>query len=124
MSGKMNDEPNSGRPDKNTPRIVMQYFRGDTLVCELRTAEGSLSIHISRGDGNGDRNVGWRIEAHGTSADKDVAIAASGPTRRAALSEVSSRWSAQRSELGLHLVDWEAVAVALTAVRAVEVVDS
>jgi hypothetical protein len=116
----MNDEPKSGRPDTSAARIVMQYFRGDTLVCELRIAQGSLSVHVSRGDGNGNRDAGWRVEAHGKVVDKEIVIAASGATRRDALAEVSAQWSAQRPELGLYAVDWDAVAVALSAVRAIE----
>jgi hypothetical protein len=116
----MNNEPKSDRHETNALRIVMQYFRGDTLVCELKSAEASLSVHVSRGDGDGNRDAGFRIEAHGKVVDKDVVIAASAPTRRAALTEVSSRWNAQRSELGLDLVNWEAVAFTLTSVRAIE----
>jgi hypothetical protein len=116
----MKEEPNSSRSDKSAHRIVMQYFRGNTLVCELRTPEAPLSVHISPGNDDGDRDAGWRIEAHGKVIDKDIVVAASGTTRRNALTEVSTRWSAQRPELGLFLVDWEAVAVALSAVRAID----
>ena len=120
MPRSMKDEPDSGRSDKRAPRIVMQYFRGNTLVCELRTPEAPLSVHISPGNGDGNQDAGWRVEAHGKVVDQDVVVAASGTTRRDALTEVSAQWGAQRPALGLFLVDWEAVAVALSAVRAIE----
>lgn len=117
----MNHEPNRARPaETNAPRIVMQYFRGDTLVCELKTAATTLRLHVARGDADGNRENGWRIEAHGKVVENEVMIAACGPTRRAAFTEVCSKWSAQGYELGLPSVDWDGVAVALTAVRAID----
>ena len=117
MPRRLNAEPDS-RP--RATRIAMQHFRGDTLVCELRTAETSLIVHISRADGEENRNAGWRIEAHDKVVGEDIVVAASGPTRRAALAEVSRQWSERGPVLGLHLVDWDAIAVALSSVRAIE----
>ena len=117
MQRNMNADQDS-RP--RATRIAMQHFRGDTLVCELRTAETSLIVHISRADVEGNRNAGWKIEAHDKVVGEDVVVVASGPTRRAALEEVSHQWSARGPELGLHLVDWDAIAAALSSVRAIE----
>lgn len=113
-------EPTKPDSRPRATRIAMQHFRGDTLVCELRTGETSLILHISRGDGEGDRSAGWRIEAHDKVVGEDIVVAASGPTRRAALAEVSRQWGERGPELGLHLVEWDAIAVALSSVRAIE----
>ena len=121
MSRSLNSETSrNNRPDSGAPRIVMQYFRGDTLVCELRTAGESLRVLISRGDDEGNRDNGWRIEAHRKVVDDDIVIGALGATRRAAFTEMCSKWSTQAPELGLLVVDWDAVAVALSSVRAIE----
>jgi len=104
------------------PRIVMQYFRGDILVCELRCAGTSMQVHISHTgrDGNGDGSDGWRIEAHTKVSDEEVVIAESRTTRIAALHAVGDAWNTRGAELGLSAYDWEAVAVALRTVRAID----
>jgi hypothetical protein len=79
-----------------------------------------LRVHISRDDDEGNRESGWRIEAQRKVADNEIVIGALGATRRAAFTEMCSKWSAQGPDLGLHAVDWDAVAVALTSVRAIE----
>jgi hypothetical protein len=118
-SRRVDDE--SSRPaNTSPPRIVLQYFRGHTLVCELRAAGESLRLQISPEDGSGKSAAGFRIESHAKVGDKDIVIGALGPTRRAAFMEMTVSFSAQAPELGLKPVDWQAVAVALTTVRALE----
>ncbi|HEX6271451.1 MAG TPA: hypothetical protein VFZ53_00355 [Polyangiaceae bacterium] len=120
MPRNVNHESGAGKPESSAPRISVQYFRGDTLVCELRSAGSTVSVHISRGDGEGNRDNGWRVEAHGKVVDEEIVITAAAPTRRSALMEVGSKWSVQGAELGLQRVDWDAVAVALVSVSAID----
>jgi hypothetical protein len=101
-------------------RIVMQYFRGDVLVCELKCAGASLNLHISRGERGDDGEPAWRIEAHGKLTDSEIVIAESGTTRTAALSAVGNAWNEKGPGLGLEAFDWDAVAVALRTVRAID----
>ena len=109
----------SSAPEPAATRIVMQYFRGDVLVCELKCAGVSLNLHISRAE-RGDNDSGWRVEAHGKLPDSEVVIAESGTTRTAALSAVGDAWNAKGPGLGLNAFDWDAVATALRSVRAIE----
>jgi hypothetical protein len=121
VSRRINDESSSGgEPNVKAPRIVMQYFRGQTLVCELKSAGESLRLHISPRDRGENGEEGWQIEAHAKVADQEVMVGALGTTRRAAFTEMRSKWSTQAPELGLGPVDWDAVAVALASVRAIE----
>lgn len=116
MSQNIDDEPSSDR----APRIVVQYFRGHTLICEFRIGGKSVRFHISpHGEGRNDADR-WRIEARATIVDNEIVVFAMGPTRRAAFTEMSTKWSAQGPELGLRPIDWNAVAAVLTAVRALE----
>ena len=112
----------SSEVEPAAPRIVMQYFRGDILVCEMRCAGTSLHVHISHTsrDGTGDGSDGWRIEAHGKVSDEEVVISESRTTRSAALHAVGDAWNTRGAELGLSTFDWDAVAVALRTVRAIE----
>jgi hypothetical protein len=118
----MNEETSSRRkPDTTATRIMMQYFRGETLVCELRADGASLNLHISRGDGKGgQRDEGWHVEAHVKVATNDIVIGGSAQTREAALLAVGARWAESDPELGLHPFNWVEVAAALKSVSAIE----
>ena len=102
------------------PRIVMQYFRGSVLVCELRCAGSSLHVHISHTRPEDEGETGWRVQARGKVSDNEIVIAESRPTRSAALVAVGAAWNARGPELGLSSFDWDEVAVALRSVRAIE----
>lgn len=121
MSRNIDDESNRDRGSTtNAPRIVVQYFRGHTLICELTIGGKSVHFHISPpGEGKNDTG-GWRVEARATIVDSEIVIDAIGPTRRAAFTEMSSKWNAEGPEFGLRALDWNAVAAVLTAVRALE----
>jgi len=106
-------------PDTTALRIVMQYFRGDVLVCELKCAGACLDLHISKGE-RGSNDGGWRVEAHGKVADSEIVMAESRLTRTQALAAVGDAWTTQGPGLGLQAFDWDAVAVALRSVRAID----
>jgi hypothetical protein len=61
----------------------------------------------------------WCIEARGwLTADSKVSIVEWGPTREDALRAIEQSWASSTETMGLRVFDWEAVAAALRAVRA------
>ena len=60
----------------------------------------------------------FRIEARRGRASDEICINEAGATRLAALQEVARVWR-ERARAGFPVIDWEAVAQALLAVRAV-----
>jgi hypothetical protein len=60
----------------------------------------------------------WRVEAHAGRRDAAV-ISQWGATRIEALREVGRVWGSSASAHGYPMFDWEAVAEALLAVRAI-----
>ncbi len=97
-------------------RIVTQYWHGRVRVCELEKAGAKLDLRISR---TADAE-GWRVEATGGHHDSAPSFSECAPTRAGALSAVASSWLARGPALGLPFFDWDAVAIALRSVQAVE----
>jgi hypothetical protein len=99
-------------------KIVTQYWHGRVRVCEFERAGARLDLHISQTTDVAGA-AGWRVEAHnGRAAAHTFSECAS--TRSAALSAVASSWTTQASALGLPSFDWDAVAIALRAVHALD----
>ncbi|HEY3495461.1 MAG TPA: hypothetical protein VGK73_12280 [Polyangiaceae bacterium] len=99
-------------------RIVTQYWRGDVRVCELENAGNTLDVHISRCDGQDDRE--WIVEVRNGRTDAAVCVSERGTTRATALVAAASAWVARGPALGLRSWDWDAVARALKAVDAID----
>ncbi len=96
-------------------KVTMQYHSGNGFVYELDSAGTPLAVHVSRAAAEGD----WLVAVHnGRSVDAAV-IAESASTRSEALRRVASSWAEKSFELGLPKFDWNAVADALLAVRAI-----
>jgi hypothetical protein len=105
----------SAEPVASGPRILMQHFRGSTLICEFK----GVSLHIGRASTQDDED-GWVVEARVRLAEDDVVISGSGPTRRQAFAAMRASWVERTGELGLATFDWDAVAAALKVVRAID----
>lgn len=98
-------------------KITVQYHQGNAFVYELESRGLDFSVRMTQGKGI-ERGGAWNVAVlNGRSADA-ISLEASAPTRAEALREVGRIWSARSVELGLPAFDWEAVAAALLAVRA------
>jgi hypothetical protein len=99
-------------------KITNQFRSKAGFVYDLRCDGARLTVNITQRQGAGDAGE-WHVEASTKAAASDAAIAAWADTRVAALQEVGRQWSSRAAELGLPTFDWDAVATALTNVRAV-----
>ncbi len=101
-------------------RITQQFRSRDQMVYDLRGSAGRLTLRVTgRGADDDGPPTEWRIEAS-TSGSPDAVVAAEcGPTRAEALRAVGRSWNGKRLASNLPLFDWESVARAMAAVRAV-----
>jgi hypothetical protein len=98
---------------------ITNQFRSKAGFCyDLRCDGARLTLNITQRQGVDDAGE-WHVEACAKPAASDAPIAAWGQTRVDALREVGRQWSSRAGELGLPIFDWDAVATALTNVRAV-----
>ncbi len=105
--------------DEDALRITQQFRSGEAMVYDLRSRVGRLTLRVSgRGGGEGPATE-WRIEASASSSPDAVVVAEWAPTRAEALSAVGRSWSEKRLASNLPVFDWESVARAMSAVRAI-----
>jgi hypothetical protein len=108
----------SGR-DEESIRITQQFRARDAMVYDLRGSAGRLTLRVT-GHGGGDGPpTEWRIEASTSSSPDAVVVAEGGPTRAEALRAVGRSWNEKRLANDLPSFDWESVARAMAAVRAI-----
>jgi hypothetical protein len=89
------------------------------MVYDLRGSAGRLTLRVTgRGGGDGPP-TDWRIEASTSGAPDAVAVAEEGATRAEALRALGRSWNEKRLANGLPSFDWESVARAMAAVRAI-----
>jgi hypothetical protein len=98
-------------------RVTMQYRSGSGYMYELESAGVIVTVHMSRDLAPGGGDHFNAAAHHGRSTP--AAVAESGPTRAEALRNVARTWMEKRSELGLPVLDWNGIAAALGAVRAI-----
>lgn len=107
------DEP------KSTALRIMNQFRasgGMTYDMKCDGVRLTLEIHERTHEAQPDA---WRIEARGaSSADRKATVLEWGPTRIEALRAVGRAWAESADTMGLRVFDWDAVANALVAVKA------
>jgi hypothetical protein len=78
-----------------------------------------LTLRISGRGNDAGPPAEWRIEASTSSSPDAIVVAESGPTRAEALRSVGRSWNERRLAGNLPLFDWESVARAMSAVRAI-----
>jgi hypothetical protein len=101
-------------------RITQQFRSGQAMVYDLRGASGRLTLRITgRGETDEQPPTEWRIEASTSSSPDAVIVSESAATRAAALQAVGQTWGQKRVACNLPIFDWELVARAMRAVRAV-----
>lgn len=105
--------------DEETIRITQQFRARDAMVYDLRGAAGRLTLRVTgRGGGDGPPTE-WRIEASTSSSPDAVIVAEGAATRVEALGAVGRSWNEKRVANNLPSFDWESVARAMAAVRAI-----
>ena len=88
-------------------------------VYDLRGSAGRLTLRITGYGGDDGPPTEWRIEASTSSSPDAVIVAEGGATRAEALLAVGRSWDVKRVANNLPSFDWESVARAMAAVRAI-----
>ncbi len=101
--------------DRDATRITQQYRDRERMVYELQCGSASLVLRASQST---DVTAEWRFEAHPMGAPQLVIVGEWGRSRIDAFRKVRELWIERAASLGLARLDWEQVASALTAVRA------
>jgi hypothetical protein len=105
--------------DKETIRITQQFRARDAMVYDLRGAAGRLTLRITGRGGEVGPPTEWNVEASTSSSPDAVIVSERGATRAEALHAVSRSWNEKRLASNLPTFDWESVARAMAAVRAI-----
>jgi len=104
-------------PDRPvSAKILTQYRSGLAMVYELECKGSELCLRISPDQPDTPEN--FRVEARSGRASDAACVDERGATRLAALQNVARVWR-ERAIPDLPNIDWDAVAQALLAVRAV-----
>jgi hypothetical protein len=105
--------------EKPSVRITNQFrTREATMVYDLSCKEVRLTLQVSARQAS-DGLAQWHIEAFARQAAERPTVDDSGETRRDALRAVARAWVAKGGSYGFPTLDWDAVADALLAVRAI-----
>jgi len=104
---------------KSTDLRIMNQFRArGGMTYDLKCEGVRLTLTITERTSAEDAGD-WRIEARGAlSAAHAATVVEWGATRADALAAIGRAWSATIDSEGLRVFDWDAVAAALRAVRA------
>jgi len=108
----MKDENDAGL------RITQQFRSGRAMVYDLRDKTSRLTLKFFERQSTAEPGD-FRVEAATGGGPDVLVITGWGATRAEALREAGRSWSEARVTSALPLFDWEAVARALGAVRAV-----
>jgi hypothetical protein len=106
--------------ESNAIRITQQFRSGQAMVYDLRGTSGRLTLRVTgRGGADEAPPTEWRIEAATSSSPDAVVVAECAPTRADALQAVGRAWGQKRMACNLPVFDWDLVALAMRAVRAI-----
>ena len=105
--------------EEDAMRITQQFRARDAMVYDLRGSAGRLTLRITGRAENDGPPTEWRIEASTSSSPDAVVVAEGGATRAEALRSVGRSWNESRLAHNLPSFDWDSVARAMAAVRAI-----
>ena len=105
--------------DEESIRITQQFRSRDAMVYDLRGGSGRLTLRITGRGGHDGPPTEWCIEASTSSSPDAVVVAERAGTRAEALRAVGRSWNEKRLGSNLPSFDWESVARAMAAVRAI-----
>jgi hypothetical protein len=100
-------------------RVTNQFRNREVMVYDLASEGAQLTISIAPCSNNLDGTGEWRAEAYARQAPEHPTLAETGATRGDALSAVARAWTAKDRAFGFPNLDWEGIARALSAVRAI-----
>ena len=100
-------------------RITQQFRARDAMVYDLRGSAGRLTLRVTGRGGDDGPPTEWCIEASTSSSPDAVVVAERAHTRAEALRAVGRSWNEKRLAGNLPSFDWESVARAMAAVRAI-----
>jgi hypothetical protein len=105
-------------PKKTALQITNQFHSGGGMAYDLKCDGVRLTLLITQRT-RADDPAEWRIEARGSlGADHRGSVVEWGASREDALRAIGRSWASATETTGLRVFDWEAVVVALRAVRA------
>jgi hypothetical protein len=99
-------------------RITNQFRSGNAMVYDLSCEDTRLTVQIAPLS-NDDGTQGFTAVAHARQSPDRPSVGESGLTRSEALRAVARSWAAKNGAYGFPTLDWESVAQALLAVRAI-----
>jgi hypothetical protein len=99
-------------------RITNQFRKGQAMVYDLTCEEVRLTLEVSAGEANHGAER-WRVEAFARQAVDKESLVETATTRRDALTSIATAWTSKRGASSFPAIDWNAVADALVAVRAI-----
>lgn len=109
----MREEKNGARV-----RITNQFRSANAMVYDLSCEDTRLTVQIAPLPSD-DGGTGFSAVAHARQSPERPSINESGVTRSEALRAVGRSWAAKNGAFGFPPLDWESVAQALLAVRAI-----
>lgn len=98
-------------------RITNQARISGGMMYELRQNEHKLVLAVSPND-DAESPGPWRVQASTERSPGDRGIIGWGTSKREALSQTGLLWNVEAEARELPVYDWEAVATALSTVRA------
>ena len=105
--------------DEDALRITTQFRSGEAMVYDLRSKAERLTLRVSGRGGDEGPPTEWCVEASTSTSPDAVVVAEWGPTRAEALRAVGRSWAEKRIACNLPVFDWQSVARAMSAVRAI-----
>ena len=106
------------KADPDALKITNQFRSRNGFVYDLKCRGVRLTLNIGQRQNPSDPGE-WCVDACVNAPPQATPIGAWGATRIDALREVGRLWAASAGDLGLPMFDWDAVATALSGVRAV-----
>jgi hypothetical protein len=105
--------------DEDSIRITQQFRSREAMVYDLRGAAGRLTLRVTGTGGEDGPPTEWCIEAATSSNPDAVVVTERAATRAEALRAVGRTWDEKPLASNLPTIDWESVARAMAAVRAI-----
>ena len=105
--------------DDDAIRITQQFRSGEAMIYDFRSRAGRLTLRVTGRGGEDGPPTEWRIEASTGSYGEAVVAAEWALTRTEALRGVARAWDEKRVAANLPVFDWDSVARAMSAVRAI-----
>jgi hypothetical protein len=109
----------AAKKDDTKTHVTNQFRSRAVMVYDLASEGAQLTISIAPCPNNLDGTGDWRAEAYARQAPDRPTLAETGVTRGDALNAVAQAWTAKDRAFGFPKLDWEAIALALRAVRAI-----